>query len=185
MEHPRTEKNPTGQEFSRCSIPRALIRPQGTPCLSDSTASHFNNSKAGCENLDKFTKPFHLSPAPLAQPYFTEHSKSYKPPSAKEKSWSISKCKEPSDSKKSTSFSGFISHISSHCTFFNAVKGPDFKGRVSHYLIPAREREEDKAEVSWRDVYSSLSSTVLCYFVSHPPNPLPADTPVLAENLPV
>lgn len=46
-------------------------------------------------------------------------------------------------------------------------------------------RKEDRAEVSWRDVFFSLSSTALYYFVSHPPHCLSADTPILAEKLPV
>lgn len=40
-------------------------------------------------------------------------------------------------------------------------------------------------EVRWREVFFSLSSAALSYFVSHPPNPLSADTPILAENFPV
>jgi len=80
-----------------------------------------------------------LQPHWLAQSYFPEHSNptSHHPSrKKKEKEEHISECQEPSDSKKNTSFSGFISHISSHDTFLNAAEGPDFKGWVSHYLIP-------------------------------------------------
>lgn len=50
---------------------------------------------------------------------------------------------------------------------------------------PEKERKIDRAEVSWRDVVFRLSSTALYYFVSHPPNLLSADTPILAEKFPV
>lgn len=124
----------------------------------------------------------------LAQSYFAEHSNPTSHHPLRKKKKCISDCQEPSDSRKNTSFSGFVSHISSHDTFFfffNAAEGPDFKGWVSHYLIPTWERKEDRAEVSWRDVFFSLSSTALYYLVSHPLNPLSADTPILAEKLPV
>lgn len=38
-------KKTTRQEFPRSSMPKVLIRPQGTPCLSDCTASHFSYGK--------------------------------------------------------------------------------------------------------------------------------------------
>lgn len=101
----------------------------------------------------------------LAQPYFAEHSKSHKPSSAKEKSWSISKCKEPSDSKKSTSFSGFISHISSHCTFF-LIQWRVHNSKEAFLIIvsqPEKERniKQKSAGEMCSPHYPQLSFTIL------------------------
>lgn len=183
MKNPRTGKNPTGQSFSRCWMPTALIR---TPGHTVSVRLHFLSLqlqqgcvwKVGCmyKTILSFCSSIGwLSHTLLNTVNPTSHHPLMKNPEV------FQSAKKQVTQRKGTSFSGFISHISSHCTFFNSVKGPDFKGKISHYLIPAWEREENKAEVSWRDALSSLSSTVLYYFVSHPPNPLPADTPVLAE----
>lgn len=183
MKNSRTGKNPTGQSFSRCWMPTALIR---TPGHTVSVRLHFLSLqlqqgcvwKVGCmyKTILSFCSSIGwLSHTLLNTVNPTSHHPLMKNPEV------FQSAKKQVTQRKGTSFSGFISHISSHCTFFNSVKGPDFKGKISHYLIPAWEREENKAEVSWRDALSSLSSTVLYYFVSHPPNPLPADTPVLAE----
>lgn len=109
----------------------------------------------------------------LAQSYFAEHSNPMSHhPLRKKKKKCISDCQEPSDSRKNTSFSGFVSHISSHDTFFFFLMQQRVQISKDGFLIissqPEKERkiEQKSAGEMCFSHYPQLPFTILFLILS-------------------